>query len=64
VEVRPTTPTEPSRTGLRSVGAVPGALVANAAAATHDLGPIWYPVVLLAVAFPAASLGGRLQPRR
>ncbi|MEP6492081.1 MAG: hypothetical protein ABJF01_05355 [bacterium] len=30
------------------------------AAVTRDLGPVWYPIVLLAVALPAAWVGGKL----
>jgi hypothetical protein len=38
-------------------------LVGVVAALTHDLGPVWYPVLLLVLALPAAWLGGRLHTR-
>jgi len=33
------------------------------AALTHDLGPVWYPIALLVIAFPSAQLGGKLYVR-
>jgi hypothetical protein len=38
-------------------------LVGVAAALTRDLGPVWYPVLLLLLALPTAWLGGTLHTR-
>ena len=34
------------------------------AALVSDLGPVWYPVLLLAIAYPAAWIGGKFYERR
>ncbi len=45
---------------LGAIGVVFSGLGVSAAASHPELGPLWYPVVLLIVALPCAWIGGKL----
>jgi len=47
---------------LGAIGCV-GSLLGVFAAASMDMGPMWYPVALVVTLIPCAWLGGRLAPK-